>query len=364
MKKINVLHVVNQMNRGGAETLLMNFLRKIDKNRFKFYFLIFNDAKGDYDDEIRSLGGELISIDGGNSLARFYNLYRFLNKNKGKFDIVHSHLLLNDGFQLTAAKLAGIHTRISHSHSTLYKQHMTIVDKAYEFLLKRVIAFSATQKIACGDLAGKYLFSENSDFTIINNSIDLNKFRNIKKQCENYWDAITSHKGLKIIQVGRLTDLKNHKFSLEIVKKLKDLGHEFTFMIVGKGEEREGILEMIGNLNLTDQVILMDVRSDVAELMAGADVLLMPSKFEGFPMVLVESQAVGLQALVSNAVSDETDLGLDLVKFLGIDKADIWVDEIIQCTKQASFSGNVYEVLRKKGFDLNSNIELLEKFYS
>ncbi|MCJ7933000.1 MAG: hypothetical protein MUW56_05030 [Chryseobacterium sp.] len=235
MKKINVLHVVNQMNRGGAETLLMNFLRRIDKNRFKFYFLIFNNAKGDYDDEIGSLGGEFININGRNSFARFYNLYCFLNKNKGKFDIVHSHLLLNDGFQLTAAKLAGIHKRISHSHSTVYKQHMTMIDKAYEFFFKKMIAFSATQKIACGDLAGKYLFGDNSDFTIINNSIDLNKFRKIKELYENYWDVVTEHKGLKIIQVGRLTDLKNHKFSLEIVKKIKDLGHEFTFMIVGKG---------------------------------------------------------------------------------------------------------------------------------
>lgn len=364
MKKINVLHVVNQMNRGGAETLLMNFLRRIDKNRFKFYFLIFNGAKGDYDDEIRSLGGELININGGNSFSRFYNLYKFLNKNKGKFDIVHSHLLLNDGFQLTAAKLAGINKRISHSHSTVYKQHMTIIDRAYEFLLKKNIAFSATQKIACGDLAGKYLFGEDSDFTIINNSIDLNKFRSIKKQCENYWDGITEHKGVKIIQVGRLTDLKNHKFSLEIVKKIKDLGHEFTFMIVGKGEEHGPILEMIRNLNLTDQVVLMDVRSDVAELMAGADILLMPSKFEGFPMVLVESQAIGLLSLVSSKVSDETDLGLGLIKFLEIDKADIWVDEIIKYKRQTVFSENVYEVLCKKGFDLDSNIKLLEKFYA
>ncbi|MCJ7932999.1 MAG: glycosyltransferase [Chryseobacterium sp.] len=121
---------------------------------------------------------------------------------------------------------------------------------------------------------------------------------------------------------------------------------------------------MIRNLNLTDNVILMNVRSDVAELMAGADILLMPSKFEGFPMVLVESQAIGLQALVSDRVSEETNLGLDLIKFLEIDKIDGWVDEIVKYSKQASFSENAYEVLRKKGFDLDSNVALLEQLYS
>ena len=132
MKRI--LHIIGKMDRAGAETMLMNLYRSIDRSKFQFDFVTFTTDKGDYDDEILSLGGKIVPIVAKDSLGRMGKLYRFL-KTQPEYNIVHSHVILNNAFQLTAASLAGVKMRISHSHSTSNGGKGAIVS-AYEKLAK------------------------------------------------------------------------------------------------------------------------------------------------------------------------------------------------------------------------------------
>ena len=98
--------------------------------------------------------------------------------------------------------------------------------------------------------------------------------------------------------------------------------------------------------------------------MAGADVMRMPSLHEGFPVVLVERQAVGLPSLISTDISKEVDLGLDLIKFLPLEQLDIWIDEIkTHQAKKLDIQSNSTS-LSDKGFDVVTNTNRLLDIYS
>lgn len=359
MKRI--LHIIGKMDRAGAETMLMNLYRHIDRSKIQFDFITFTNDKGDYNDEINSLGGKIIPIIAKNPIERMIKLQKFL-KAHPEYEILHSHTLLNNAFNLLAARNAGVQHRISHSHSTSNEVNSKI-KKLYELWAKKTIQKLATHRIACGIEAAQYLYGTMDNVLILNNAIDLKKYADIAKTQKNYWDNVLPHKGLKLIQVGRLTELKNHHFSLEIAKALKDKGFVFTLFIVGQGGLEDKIRNLIIEYELSEQVHLLGVRDDVPKLMAGADLMLMPSLYEGFPVVLVESQAVGLPTLVSNTVAKEVDLGLGLVQFLPIDNAEIWAEKVMNFAKFSLSDEQILNTLSQQGFDIYQNAIALQQLY-
>lgn len=361
MKPIRILHIVGKMDRAGAETMLMNLYRHIDRTQIQFDFVTFTKDKGDYDDEIQALGGKIIPLSASNSIQRMFELNSFL-KRHSEYKIVHSHVLLNNAFHLLAAKQAGVKHRISHSHNTSNGKS-GILANFYEKFAIYLNKSLATKKIACGKEAADYLFNTIERVWLLNNAIDLEKYLEISKNNKEYWSTLRKVKGLKLIQVGRLNEVKNHQFSLEIAKNLKNKGVEFTFFIVGQGPLESFLKAKVKEYSLTDYVYFLGVRDDVPELMAGADVMLMPSLHEGFPVVLVESQAIGIETITSSNISSEVDMGLDLIDFKDINFVDDWVSTILNWKKSIQSSGRIFSLLKEKGFDVKSNAEYLKDFY-
>lgn len=360
---LRILHIVGKMDRAGAETMLMNLYRNIDRTQVQFDFITFTQQKGDYDDEILALGGKIYPIIANNSIDRMFKLTNFL-KQHSEYQILHAHMLLNNAFHLLAAKKAGISHRVSHSHNTS-NGTSGIIAKLYEKFAIYLNERLSTKKIACGKEAAEYLFNTSENVWLLNNAIDLKLYNEISLSNKNYWKTIRSDiQNLKIIQVGRLNEVKNHTFSLEIAKRLKEQDIDFTFFIVGQGPLEDLIRRKVQDYGLEENVFLLGVRNDVPNLMAGADVMLMPSLHEGFPVVLVESQAIGLKTISSSTISSEVDVGLDLIEFEDINFVEGWVSAILDF-KKSSFSLDVVSsVLKEKGFDVKSNAIDLKNFYS
>jgi glycosyltransferase involved in cell wall biosynthesis len=356
-----ILHIVGKMDRAGAETMLMNLYRHIDRTQVQFDFITFTKEKGDYDDEIFVLGGRIFPIIANNSIERMFKLTNFLKQNT-EYHIVHAHMLLNNSFHLLAAKKAGIQHRISHSHSTSNGER-TLSLAFYEKISKFLNRQLATQRIACGKEAAEYLFNTTNNVWLLNNGIDLEKYSEISKNNKEYWSALGKVNGLKLIQVGRLNNVKNHKFSLEIAKNLKEKGVEFTFFIVGQGPLENFLKEKVKEDILTDCVHFLGVREDVPELMAGADLMLMPSLHEGFPVVLVESQAVGLSSMVSDKIANEVDLNLGLIQFKSLKKIESWVESLKNFQIPAVSKNEIFNTLQVSNFDVRKNAQNLLKFY-
>ena len=346
---IRVLHIVGKMDRAGAETMLMNLYRQIDRSQVQFDFITFTTDEGDYDDEILALGGRIFPIIANNSIGRMSKLTSFLKQNS-EYQIVHAHMLLSNAFHLSAAKKAGVKHRISHSHNTTTSKS-GILAKLYEIFAKHLNKNLSTKKIACGKEAAEYLFGTTENVRLLNNAIDLPFYIKIASENNHYWEKIKSDtKGLKIIQVGRLNEVKNHIFSLKIAKKLKEQGVDFTFFIVGQGPLEEWVRKTIQEYNLEENVFILGVRNDVPNLMADANIMLMPSFHEGFPVVLVESQAIGLSSILSENIAKEVDLNLGLVKFLPLKSIDVWVETLKNQKNEPVSQSEIYKCLQSSGF--------------
>lgn len=356
-----VLHIVGKMDRAGAETMLMNLYRHIDRDKIQFDFITFTNEAGDYDAEIIELGGRIIPVIANNPIGRMLKLQRFL-KQSPEYNIVHAHMLLSNAFHLLAAKGAGVKHRISHSHSTSNGQS-SVVKKLYEKWALITNRKLATQKIACGGLAAEYLFGSKKDVWLLPNAVDVRKMIEVADKSRNYISQKFDDNGLKIIQVGRLNNVKNHQFSVKIAQELKRRKVDFTLYIIGQGPLEDELKQKVNALSLQDNVKFLGVRTDITELMSSADYMIMPSLHEGFPVVLVESQAAGLNAIVSDQVSTEVDLGLRLVKFLPLASVNDWANSLINLQTTKPNKQEITNSIKVQGLDVATNAATLTQFY-
>lgn len=362
-----ILHITGTMDRAGAETMLMNLYREMDRSQIQFDFVSFGPKKGDYEDEITELGGKVYHIVETNPLKRMIALKNLLQEHP-EYKIMHCHMLFSNAFHVVAGKMAKVPYRISHSHNTSAKVSNKIVATMYHYLSRRLISRYSTHFIGCGKEASEFLFPNQKEVLILPNSINTEEFATIGESHKDYINSTfyLDDKVLKIIQVGRLQKVKNHKFSIAIAKKLQDRGVAFRMFFIGQGELYEEIEKQIKEQDLPDGVLLLGLRTDIPELMAGADVMLMPSLHEGFPVVLVESQAVGLPAVISNRIAAEVDLGVDLVKFKALeDTEDAWIEEIkhLQLNQKLNKDQRL-NILEQKGFNVKANAKRLTALYN
>lgn len=357
-----VLHIVGRMDRAGAETMVMNLYREIDRTQFQFDFVYFTTVPCDYDEEIEALGGRIHRIPAGNPFARFFALWRLLRG--GSWSIVHAHTLFSSGLYLAAARLARIPHRVAHSHNTQDANSASRAGRLYQHLMRRLLSWAPSAYVACGMAAAEYLFPERRDVTVIPNAIDIDRFAGASGT------QIRSELGVPadcmvILQVGRYMPVKNHAFSVQVAVALREAGVEFRMLFVGIGPEQAAIEASLKAQGLQEQVILLGLRKDIPELMAAADVMLMPSLHEGFPVVLVESQAAGLPALVSSAISPEVDLGLGLVESAGLDEpTSQWASMVCRTARvDVPEQGMRKSLLAERGFSSSSGARLLEGVY-
>ena len=290
-----------------------------------------------------------------------------LLKNNQQWDTVHAHMLFNNAFHIYAAYRAGVSQRISHSHNTSNSSKNKIVDKLYNSFSRNIQYSYSTHFLACGDAAAEFLFPRVKDVVVLPNSIDIEEFAAVASNNRGYLKEEFKLKAdtIVLLQLGRLSPVKNHSFSFQIIKELKLTGVDFKYFIVGQGSLKESLEEEVKRLQLEDVVEFLGVRSDIPQLLASADLMLMPSLHEGFPVVLVESQATGTPALIADTISSEVDLGVKLVYFESLgNKPKIWVEQIekIVDRNQISVDERV-QTLKKQGFDIHTNVKVLEKLY-
>jgi glycosyltransferase involved in cell wall biosynthesis len=363
-----VLQVVGTMDRAGAETMIMNLYRHIDRTAIQFDFLYFTDRTCDFDSEIASLGGRIFRVPARGQFRTWHRMWfmtRLLRVDRA-FVAVHCHNLLGSGLHVLAAQLAGIPVRIVHSHNTSNGGEVSLVQALYGWTSRALIGFSATRLVSCGHAAGDYLFPSRTDVTIMPNAIDLRRFAMRPVAHDQVADAGGTDRphGLRIVQVGRLETVKNHVFGLAIAGCLRDHEIRFTLSIIGQGELHQEIAAEIDRLGLSRHVRMMGPRADVAAIMADADAMIMPSLHEGFPVVLVEAQASGLPSFVSDRVSSEVDLGLGLVHFLSLARASDWAERLCAIAVAEKMPDmQRISMMTAKGFDVASSVDTLMNLY-
>ena len=356
---IRILHVVTHMNRGGLETMIMNYYRNIDRNQVQFDFLTHRPYEGVYGEEIKQLGGCIYHLPRLNPFSPSYlkALESFFETHK-EYKIVHVHQDCMSGVILKVALKYNVPVRIAHSHSSSQDKDIKYPIK---LLFKPSIKKYANYFFSCGEKAGKWMF-DGQHFEIINNAIDARKYvfnEEIRKEQRENWGLNDSD--IVIGHVGRFCPPKNHEFLIEVFSELLKK-KQFKLVLVGKGELKKTIEAKVTELGMEDSVIFTGLRNDVPNILQMFDAFVFPSVYEGFPVALLEAQASGLHCFVSDRVSAECNV-TDLVETISIkEEAEVWADHIIKGT-QKGVRRNTYNEIKNAGYDIIENAGYLVRRY-
>lgn len=341
---------------GGVENFVMNAYRAIDRSRVQFDFLLYHDsAELYYEDEIERLGGRVFRVCYGlrrNPVLHFKSLYSFF-RNHGEIGAVHFQATaLFDCDPIYMASLCGVPVRIIHSHNTDFDRGGTRAClNAMDRFNRRASYRFCSSHLACSEAAGRWMFL-GREFQVFKNGVDVDRFRFDEAGREAARSELAIGGRRAVLCVARLEEQKNPLFLADIAWELERLQPGRCLVLVAGDGALRGEMERRISSRGIPNLRLLGNRQDVERLMWAADVLVLPSIYEGFPISLVEAQASGLPAVVSaDGVPREADV-TGLLKFLPLGLgARAWAEAVVSLGAGRGRAGAA-SVVREKGYDI------------
>ena len=360
---IRVAHVIGKLNYAGVEAVINNYYRNIDHTKYQFDFIIDADGSSEPSREIIDLGARYIVVPPYQQFGHHMNaLIRLFRENQ--YQIVHSSMNALSVFSLCAAAIAKVPVRICHNHST------SAPGEGKRTLIKNTLRPFAkifpTHLCACSQVAGEWLYGkrtmEKGQVTIFNNAIDTKKYAfnpEIRKavRAEFGFDQDT----FVIGHVGRFCYQKNQEYLLDVFAEVHRNYPKSVLMMVGIGETQDKIRGIIHSLGLDEFVMITGARSDADRLYQAMDVFVLPSRYEGLPVVGVEAQCAGLPCFFSDQITNETLIIPEAQMLSPNDLPCNWAQEILKA-KDKTRRNTVHEIAQA-GFEITSAAKKLEKYY-
>lgn len=358
MNRIKILSVHAGLGSGGAESLMANSVfSNIDKSKFQLDFVTHSSEKEMWEDKLLLEGSKIFRINKikkGNIFS-YKKQWILFFKNHPEYKIIHIHFYNMAPFIVPIAKKYGVKT-IVHSHTASNK---SFIKRQFRYFVRS----GCDRKLACGVDAGEFVFGRNSCYSVVNNGIELstytyNQETRIKKRTEL---GIVENKFV-IATIGRITYQKNPDFIVEIIEKYSKINDDFLFIWIGINYH-EKYEQIIKDKGLSKYVLHFENRTDISELLNCMDIFILPSKFEGLPVSIIESQTSELPTLISNKIDKRVMLVEGLVKQLPIDAGvDIWIEEIEK--KRFLSNRRKSEVPEELfAYDIKYIVKELEKIY-
>ena len=354
---IRVLCVFSSLDRGGAESMCMNLYRKIDRSKVQFDFVKHTHEKGAFEEEITSLGGRIYE-------APRYKIYNYPKYRRWwvkhlsshpEHRIIHGHFF---GISAVYFQIAKQYNRITVGHSHCTPQNSKTIKGVLKQLHINRIERYADYCFACGSDAGKWIYPHRK-FKVLNNSIDTAKFRIDETIRAPKREELHLSDKLVVGHIGRFFEQKNHSFIVRVFDEIYKKNKSAVLLLVGDGELKPEIEQQVREYGLLNAVIFTGVREDVSDLIQAMDVFVLPSLFEGLPVVGIEAQAAGLKCFLSNNVTKEVNI-TGRCEFLPIDDPKLWADKILSADLTKV---DTSEQIKAAGYDIHTTAKQLQRFY-
>lgn len=357
-----ILQISYDMSRGGAETLIMNIYRNIDRSKIQFDFLLHSKEKSAYEDEITALGGKIYRIPRFLGYNRpFYdkNLEAFLLEHP-EYTIIHDHLMDSATETFKIAKKLG-RTTIAHSHIT---QNKLSLDNFIRFFFRKDIYKVSDYRMACSYDAGRWLYKGKADFIVLKNGIETDKFSfSLENRRKTRRNLNLGETGFVVGTVGRCVKQKNQKRVLEIFRDLYKKHRDSKLVLVGEGPLEKELKMRAKKSGIEKAVIFTGSIENTNEMYSAFDCFLFPSLYEGLGIVLVEAQANGLPCIISSNIPKDVDLIKPLIHRIDLkDDNNTWV-EAIQESRPLENRAKASALIKKTGYDIKDVAEYIEDFY-
>lgn len=369
MKPIKVLQVGMTGNIGGMETYLMEQYRHLDRKKIQYDFVnITENSLMVYSDEILNNGDNIFSVcrRSVNPLKHYWGWFKLLVQHKGEYDgIVLNACHLYYVFPMVLGRFMGIPHRIIHSHNNGDEIAIGLFRKCLIGINRQLLYWGASDYWACSDLAGKWMFREKR-FQVIHNAIDINKFSfnsDIRQQKRH---ELGIENKFVIGHVGRFSYQKNHEFLINIFNKIYKTEKNAILLLVGDVVEDDCYFKQtkhrVNELGLQDNVLFLGLRTDVSEIVQAMDCFVLPSYFEGLPLVGLEAQAAGLPCFVSEVITRELAI-TPLIQYISLnDGSEIWAKKILQMKN--THRRNMSSQIEAAGYNICNEVRKIEDFYS
>ena len=365
MIPMKIAIIVGKMDSGGKKNLIMEYYRHIDRNIVQFDFICDSDSQAIPEEEIKKLGGRVYKV------APYQNIVRNMSDMKrifeqNQYSVVHAYNSTMNLFPMAVAKSCNVPVRISESLSMAHEGDWKTVLKK---MLRPMSKWFANYYMSCGEDCGRWqfgdkLFDEGKVRvfkTVINT--DVNKYD------ESLRNATRKEYGIEenivIGHIGRLTEQKNTLFIIDIFNALVKKEPKAKLLVIGDGNLREAMLAKIDEYGIKNSVLYLGRREDIPQFYNAMDCFLLPSLYEGLPVVGVEAENCGLPMFFSTEIPEESSACDDLGVFMSLEKTpEEWADAILQAVKKNMpvRKGKTEEV-KAAGFDSGVEANKLLEYY-
>jgi len=354
---IKVLHYGLSKNKGGIETYLLNLTTHIDKSKYHFGFIDFENGKVSFREELLGMGCSFHSLTPRRK--SHVNYIKELSGLVAQYDIVHCHFnTLSDIAPVLIAvkekRKAIVHSRSSNAPNSLLTRTAHLIN-SYR------LPHDEIYRIAVSQHAGEWLFGTQIGFDVINNGVDIGKFLFQQEKRLKIREALNLRDSFVVGHVGTFLPVKNHLFILEVFKRLISKKNNIVLLLVGDGPLRKEIMTLVQKSGLGESVLCLGQRDDIGELMSAMDVLLLPSKYEGFPNVLMEAQINKLPCISSDSITNEVKIS-ELCCFLPINDPQPWCQEIMRIADDTTLHRNM-PLENMERFSIQSMTKRIETIY-
>lgn len=360
---IKVLHINSTIYiNSGVMSVIMNYYKNIDKNKVQFDFLYFKKMPTNvltYEETIKKNGGKIFEC---TNLKNIYLFNKTLEKilKENNYNIVHIHDPFILKFVINTIRKHKNIKIIIHSHATKWS------DKKISALRNALLCFNnykhADCLFACSNAAGKFMFRE-KDFYILNNAIDIAKFKYNDKKRKRIRNELNIDNKIVLGHVGNFNRQKNHEFIINLLEKILLKNKNIVLLLIGDGILRGYIEKMVEEKGLDDNVLFLGKKENVQDYYSAMDIFILPSLYEGLPMVGVEAQCSGLPILFSNSITKEA--GLTNYKFIDLKLGTKKWKEEFENVKLPSKEERIKatSIVSEKNFDIKTEAnKLLEKY--
>ena len=285
---------------------------------------------------------------------------------EGNYDIIHCHGY-KSAIGILLGKIFGVKVRIIHSH-------MAYVDeKFFSKIIRHVVTvflkIFATDYFACGIDAAKCLYGEkffkNGKVRIINNAVDLEKLKFDEFKRKEFRKEMNINPDTFLIgNIARLSKQKNQLYAINLIEQIALKTKNVKLLLIGNGEDELFLKRIVEEKSLNDYVCFLGIRKDVDRILSGLDLFILPSLYEGLPVVLVEAQAAGLNCIVSNNVTKEVAV-TNSIFYLPLDEKYIdWKNKINEFMIKGTNDRVCSNISMKKGkYDIKYQAMLLYELY-
>ncbi len=357
---IKVLQILTIMNRGGAETMIMNYYRHIDRNKIQFDFLVHRQDRGHYDDEIEALGGKIYRIPPIFKHGAHKKAVKQFFKDHPEYKIIHGHVG-ELGYEIyKEAKRLDRPVIIAHAHNASSDFN---IKSPFRWVLKHLIRKYVTHPMTCGKEAARWLFGRKlgGKALMLNNAINAQAYTYNEKEREMVRKEMGWENRFVIGDVARFSPPKNHLGLLKIYKEVLSRNPDSLLVLVGS---KTGLYDKVRSeaksLGIDSKIQFLGMRTDVAHLLHGMDVYCSPSLYEGLSVSMVEAQASGLRVITSTNVPKEVELIPGMLDFIPLNAPlSLWVDRLLKPYERK----NTYAKIKEAGFDIKENVQWLEMFF-